>query len=413
MKFLLLFSLIATALSALNLDEAQERAQQYAPQLQIARGEIQVAQSEERVAWATYHPVIGAGFNWQYTRNTTAFTFSPVHRYNLTADYNLFRGFSDSAAIDARKADTRAKKFARKASEADLKLAVAQAYSECLKAEKTLTIQQEQLASLQRQYHDTEARFEQGIIAKNDLLLIDVDRLRAQQAVVQARSAIKQTRSRLNQLLAGHFSAAEKLEDLNVTLPEPPPFDTMLQDAYANRSELKAQEQVREAILYERKAVTGNYLPHVDLHGEYTLNDQERYLGTSLIQPQDQLVGIVNVSWTLYAGLSNIERRKSLMIQAQNQALQYAQMKLDLRYQLTEAYEAYKVAHSARDVARRAQQSAQENFRITNDRYRYGQVDTLTLLVAQSNLTEATNGYNNAYYDLFVAYTALERIAGE
>ena len=33
--------------------------------------------------------------------------------------------------------------------------------------------------------------------------------------------------------------------------------------------------------------------------------------------------------------------------------------------------------------------------------------------VITSNLTDANNAYNNAYYDLYVAYKALERISGE
>lgn len=413
MKTVILLSVISSALFSLTLDEAQERALQFAPQIRIANEQVRAAQSEERVAWATYHPVIGAGFNWQYTENTTAFTFSPVHRYNLTADYNLFHGGADSATIDARKAETQSSKFTETAAKSDLKLAVAQAYSDCLKAEKTLQIQTEQLASLTQQYLDTQTRFEQGMIAKNDLLLIDVDRLRAEQAVVQAKSNIEQTRSRLIQLLAGHFEADEVLQDLAVTLPQPTPFAHMLAQTYANRSELKALRQNRQAVLYERQAVMGNYLPSVDLHADYTVNDQARHLGTSLIQPKEQIVGMVNVSWTLYAGLSNTERRKTLQAQADIEALRYEQIRLDLRHQLKIAYEAYKVALSARDVARKAMESAEENFRITNDRYQYGQVDTLTLLVARSNLTEATNGYNNAYYDLFVAYKALERISGE
>jgi len=66
------------------------------------------------------------------------------------------------------------------------------------------------------------------------------------------------------------------------------------------------------------------------------------------------------------------------------------------------------VSDSARSVAARAKESAEENFRIINDHYEYGQVDTLVLLTAQSNLTAA----HNAYYDIYTAAAAIVRISG-
>ena len=90
-----------------------------------------------------------------------------------------------------------------------------------------------------------------------------------------------------------------------------------------------------------------------------------------------------------------------------------AAMKLELRYQLEEAIEAFRVAQSAKKVAQKAKESADENYRIVSDRFSYGQVYTLTLLRANSDLTDALNSYNNAYYDLYAAYAAIERITGE
>ena len=68
---------------------------------------------------------------------------------------------------------------------------------------------------------------------------------------------------------------------------------------------------------------------------------------------------------------------------------------------------------SNKHVARRAKESAEENYRITSERYSYGDVDTLTLLVSQTSLTQAVNENNNAYYNLYTAYKTLQRIVAE
>ena len=105
--------------------------------------------------------------------------------------------------------------------------------------------------------------------------------------------------------------------------------------------------------------------------------------------------------------------KKALLEKNNQQNFQLNQLKLDLKNQLTQAYEGFKVSKSAKYVASRAKESAKENYRITADRYSQGDVDTLTLLVSQSNLTQAVNANNDAYYDLFVAYKTLQRIVWE
>ena len=72
-----------------------------------------------------------------------------------------------------------------------------------------------------------------------------------------------------------------------------------------------------------------------------------------------------------------------------------------MKKQLIQVYESFKVA-----------KSANENYCITSDRYSYGDVDTLTLLVSQSNLTQAVTANNDAYYNLYVAYKTLQRVVG-
>ncbi len=413
MKTVLSLFFCTASLLALSLDEALDRAMTHSPLLKIAQSEINVAKSAKGEAYAAYHPTLNAGFTWQTMDKTTAFTFSPAYRYNLSATYNLFRGFSDSATIEAREYEKKAQEYTLQATKSDLKLNVIDAYSACIKAEKQLITQNKELASLQKQYDDTAIRFEQGMVAKNELLLIEVDKLRAEQAVFAAKSAITQHYSQLRQLLGGALEYSEKVEDFNTATSEPDQFSALLKATYANRSELKALKLLESSLTSQREAVAGNYLPHVDLQGDYVVNDKERYMGTNTIQLKDQLTGTLNVTWTLYAGLANVEQRKGLLEQSRIQSYQHAQLKLELENQLKSAYETFLVAQSAKDVAYRALKSSEENYRITSDRHNYGQVDTLTLLKSQADLTNATNAYNNATYDLFVAYKTIERISGK
>ena len=412
MKTLIIFVSVVSSLMALGLNEAIERAITHSPLLKMAQSDIAVAESAHNEAYAAYHPSVSAGFSWQTQNKTTAFSFAPTHHYDLSATYNLFHGFSDTNTIDARRYEKEAAELQLEAAKADLKLNVIDAYSACIKAHKQLETQKEEVASLQKQYDDTAVRYEQGMVAKNELLLIEVDKLRAEQALFTAKSAIVQNYSHLRQLLGGKFESSEYVETFDANTPRPGNFDALLKQTYERRSELKALHLQESSLLSQRDAVAGNYLPRVDLEGNYRINDKKRFMGENTILHKDQATAMVNISWSLYGGMADVERRKALLEQSRVQSYRLKQMKLDLEYQLHSAYEDFKVAQKTKDVAYRALQSAKENYRITTDRHNYGQVDTLTLLKSQADLTDATNAYNNATYDLFVAYKTIERISG-
>jgi outer membrane protein TolC len=407
--------ILATALSlnAITLDDAIERAMENSPLIHKAQSDLRYANISTKEAQAAYHPTLDAGFNWQDLDKTTTFSFAPTYRYNLSAKYNLFNGFADQALVDARDYESAAQQLLLTAKKSDVKLQVINAYTAYLKAKKSILTQKDQYDSLQRSYDDTFIRYEQGIVAKNELLLIDVQRLRAEQELTAAKSMLVRTRDNLRRTLGGLLEEDERVEDFVAEISTPDAFETLLKRTYESRSELQALYKQRDALESSYHGATGNYYPRVDLSADYIRNDQERYMGTNLIQVEEQIQTTLNVSWNLYNGFSDQSKRQGALEMITAKDIEIAAMKLDLRNQLTEAYQAFLVAQSLKDVAARAKESADENFRITDDRYGYGQVDTLTMLTAQSERTSAHNAYNNAYYDLYTAMMAIERVSGE
>jgi outer membrane protein TolC len=411
----LILTLAATAsLWSLSLDEAIERAMEHSPSVRKAQSEVRYAKTGELGAEAAFHPTLDAGFNWRDVDKSTEFSYSPAYHYNLTAKYNLFHGFSDKANMNAKSYATQAQGLLLKAQIADVRLGVVNAFTGYLKAQKAVTTQQEALASLERSYNDAKVRFEQGVIAKNELLLIDVQRLNAEQALNSAKSALNRAHSNLSRTLGQPLDSEETIEDFAAEVPAPASFDALLEQTYAKRSELQALYKQRSALESQYTSATGAFYPRVDLQGEYLVNDKELTVaGIGTTQHKDTFTTTVNVIWNLYNGRSDEAKRRGVLEQLGGHDADIDAMKLDLRYQLTDAIESYNVALSARDVAARARESAEENYRITADRYEYGEADTLTLLTARADLTAARNAYNDAFYDLYAAYATIQRISGE
>lgn len=413
MRSLILLLAATASLWSLTIDVAIERALKASPTLKKAQSDINYAGYTEKEAEAAFHPTLSAGFEWKDVDKITAFGYTPSHSYNLTAKYNLFNGMTDYHTLKAERRQSEASRLLYKAKASDLRLQVIHAYAGYLNAEKAVRTQQKALTSLERAYKDTKLRFEQGVVAKNELLLIDVDRLNAKQAVVAAESNLRRAHSNLNRVMGGSLQPDESIKGFKKKFKKPAPFNTLLKNAYAKRSELKALYKTKESLGERYKATRGVYLPSIDVGANYIVNDREYGSDFGIIQHKENFQVTVSATWNLYSGGAQEAQRLKALEQVNKQNSDIELMKLDLRYQIRDAYEIYRTAQSALNVAVHAKKSAEENYRITKERHHLGDVDTLSLLKARANLTAAHNAYYNAYYNLHVALATLKRVSGE
>ena len=412
MKIVLILTSTYIALFGLSISESIDLAINNSPQVSISKSNIKYNKYIKDEASSAYHPTLDAGFAWQGLENDTSFAVNPNHNFNLSLKYNLFNGFSDYATIESKESELESAKLQNNTVIADLKLAVTVAYTDYLKARKLIKSQEEQYASLTKQYDNADVRYEEGIIAKNDLLLIDVEKLKAEQSLIKAKSDLIVAKSNLENVIAVEITVNEAIDDFDASVEEPEEIERLYTQMMDNRSEIKALRFKSKSIISQRDAIRGNYLPKVNVGVSHQINGEEKTSGSAMIQPKDQTTYGVNATWNLYSGGSDLAKQKALLEKDNQQNFQLHQLKLDLKKQLMQVYEAFKVAKSAKNVAARAKESAEENYRITSDRYSYGDIDTLTLLVSQSNLTQAINANNDAYYNLYVAYKALQRVVG-
>ena len=412
MRIVLILTSTYVGLFGLTISESIDMAINNSPKVSVSKSNIKYNTYIKEEATSAYHPTLDAGFAWQRLQNDTSFSVNPNHNFNLSLKYNIFNGFSDRSTIESKESELESAKLEDNAVIADLKLAVTVAYTDYLKAKKLIKSQKEQFASLSKQYQNTNVRYEEGILAKNDLLLIDVEKLKAEQALIKAKSDLIVAKSNLENIIAIDIPEKEKIDDFDASVEALKDIEYLYEQMMHNRSEIKAMRYKSKSLLSQRDAIRGNYLPKINLKVAHQINNKEKISGTSVIQPKDQTVYGVNVTWSLYSGGSDSAIKKALLEKHNQQNFQLRELKLDLKKQLRQVYEGFKVAKSALSLAARAKESATENYRITSNRYNHGDVDTLTLLVSQSNLTQAVNANNDAYYNLYVAYKTLQRVVG-
>lgn len=323
--------------------------------------------------------------------------------------YNLFSGLSDYYNLDAAKSNKVASKYSLEAARYDLVYETKVKYISYLKSLKNIETLDNAYKLLQKQYKDSENRFEQGLLASNDLLQVNAQMLQAKQNLARAKADSKVAWYSLKNILGGSLEKSEKIEDLNKN--EVFSFDYKEEEIFS-RSEIKALKKTVEALLSQKNAnAYGTALPSVSLNLAHTKYGQDASLNSDELAFDDQSTATVNVKWNLYNGGADkaqtiILRKKSLQIKEDLEEL-----KLNIKLQYENAVEEFEVSKLNYETAKISLEQSKENYKIVNNRFNEGLSTSTDLINANFLLTQAKQSFDNAFYDRFLAKASLDRIA--
>ncbi len=408
--FLAMLLLLSPSLYALTLDEAVKTALEN--NHRIKEQEALVGAEEGRVASRKSAFLPGATLSYSYLRQDNVISpFQTRESSVLSAEltYNLFNGLRDRRALQAEEARLDASRYQKKAVEADIILETKRAYIEVLRAEKNLGAAREAVGLLKRQTHDAGLYYREGLIARNDLLKVEVELASAKQDLIRAEGNLRVARSRLERT-TGKNLADEALDEIArpsfVSYKETRLREMMLK----NRSELKYLRALRQARMYGMEGIRGGYLPSLDASLTH-----DRYGDSYLPDGRDGLPGtqtraMVVARWNIFDGLrkSNDIKAEEAEIRALKERLMDMEDELSLQFRT--ALENYRVAGERLGVSKKAVEQAEENYRITENRFRQRMATTTDLLDARFLLTRSRIENNNARYDIYLSKAEIDRV---
>lgn len=320
---------------------------------------------------------------------------------NLALRYNLFRGFVDYHHRKNAQAIENAQQYRLKASKQELILAIKTLYIALLQQKEQLLVFEDSIKLLEQQLKETSEFFRVGLVAKNNVLQVEVSLANAKQNYLAAKSNLAYLQKDLEHY-AGRALLLEELEEVQFQIPEMnlQQLESMMLE---NRSELKALQHEHSAQYHTLQSTNGAYLPSVELVGEKSF--------ATTADRDDQVVGRLEVSLNLFEGFSSYyaaqrERANLLALGAQ-----IAELKQQLHLQLFQAHESYTLALSAYQVAQEALIQAEENYRIVSNRYKERVETTSHLIDAELLLTQARTNVLINRYGIAQAIAQIVRIA--
>ncbi|MDD1627189.1 MAG: TolC family protein [Methylococcaceae bacterium] len=320
------------------------------------------------------------------------------------ASLPIFTSGRISHSINAAEASLQAAQHNEISSVLSIKMQVSEAYVTVLRMEGVLQVAQSHVDSLASHNKDVKNLYDQGVVAKNDLLAANVELANAQQLVTQASNQLDIARAHYNQLL--NRNLADEVH-LAPRFPETPQgtLTELNNSALTQRPELIVLAQQIEALEQQAQSVKAGTLPQVAVNGgyQYQENRYQVFQGLWMVN--------VGMQWKLFDGStkhsSDAINRQAISLKEQRDDLG-SMISLQVRQAWLDIQEAKKRI----EVTQQAIAQADENMKVTTDRYQQGLSTNTEVLKAEDLRTKTHDNFNNASYDAALASLRLRRAVG-
>ncbi|MBN2123033.1 MAG: TolC family protein [Deltaproteobacteria bacterium] len=335
------------------------------------------------------------------------------YQWKMTVKQPLFTGYALISAYELSKLGIDLNMVALESKRLDLALRVKEAYFNILGAQKALEVTTKAVEALESNVKVARSFYNVGMIPINDLLKVEVELSNAEQNRVKAQSGVELAKNAFNAVLARPVLSPLHVEDILVYRPETGNFEEFLSTALKNRPEirqidinlLQADQQIRLA--------KSKFYPEAALNYDYIKEGDEPGVSGSAFHDSSYWQVTAGLTWTFFEWgktRSAVREKESLKKQLENTRKSIEDgISLDIRKAMLD------LEVSAKNIptTEKAVEQAEENLRVSEERYK-AQVTTVTeVLDAQTLLTQARTNYYNALYDHNLARARLRRALGE
>ena len=320
----------------------------------------------------------------------------------------LFTSGRLSAGIAAARAGEQAATALQTGASADLRLAVAQAYVEVLRADRGLAAATAAVASLRGHHDDVAAMVGRELVPMSDLLAAKVSLAHAEQEHLAAEHAVELARATYNRLLGEPQERAVELSGAlpGVDLAEETPLAELVTTAVRSRAELHALEARSGQLESAAAAESRKLLPQVVLSGGW------QHVGSQLLDRQDYAQVGIGVQWQLFDAGATRQHAAALRLAATANSQRAREARSNVEWQVRSAWSGVREATARQQLAKAALAQATENERQSRELYGAGLANNTQVLDAIRLRTSAQADHDSAEFDLALSRYQLAHAVG-
>ena len=335
----------------------------------------------------------------------------------------LFTGFKLESAADMARFNMKAAEQDMAMDRADLVYDIRAAYWNLYQAREFVKVVDESEAQIQAHLSDVKNMFDQGLMTRNEVLRAEVQLSNVRLARIDAGNAVEMAGVVLNSLLglpldtevalATEISDPAGREDPLAQSSEPAADpESLAAEAQDVRPDVKAMELRIKASEAGVKAAKAGWYPQVFLSGNY----YDMRPNSRLLPARDKFYSTWDVSLNISMDLWNWGTTARQTQQARAQLAQTAdalgQMKDAVAIEVRQCWLNLRKSREKIAVGRASVAQAEENLRVTTERFKEGVALNADVLDAEVALLQARTNLTQSLVDMELARARLEKARG-
>ncbi|RNA61922.1 TolC family protein [Chryseobacterium nematophagum] len=285
---------------------------------------------------------------------------------------------------------------------------VAEAYNNLFKANQSIKVLEENLSASQKRDETFLKMENNGIIARNDRLKANLQTSNIELQLLEAKNNYNIANINMDLLLGLPENTEIEVDQNYIEEGEDAkPVDFYVNEARDNRKDLQALAQQRKAAELGTKSAKAENYPSLAFTGGYVAADIPKFL---------TIYNAVNVGVGVQYNLSNLWKKNSSLqkSQAVEKQLEATNELLDdtIKLQVNKEYQNTDYSKKRITVFEKSAEQANENYRITKNKFDNGLATMTELLDADAAQISANVGVINAKADAALAYRKLLQTTG-
>lgn len=282
------------------------------------------------------------------------------------------------------------------------------AYSNLAKANAAVSLVKENLTQSNERVKQFSSLEKNGLLARNELLKAELQSSNVELALLDAESNYKLATVNMDLLLGLPEQTVLSVDSSSLLQTNTvKTIEEYEQAAMQSRHDMAALNFRKKAADLGIKSMQSEKYPSVALTAGYVAADIPKFFS---------VYNAINVGVGIKYNIASLWKTKSKIAQAEARSQQIATsqeiLNDNIRLQINQAYQNYLVSEKKIEVYNKAVEQANENYRITKNKYDNALSTTTELLDADVAQLQAKLNVANAKADAVVAYNKLLQTAG-
>lgn len=336
----------------------------------------------------------------QTTKNLQASLSQPLFVAALVPGYGLARKGADLAGQDLKNVSL------------ETAFNVTQSYFSVIKADRGVKLAQDSIEMANSHLKQVQAMVNAGVATRADLLRAEVQVANSDVAMTKAKNALELAKDAFNNALGNDLEQPVALEAEGFTgmAANLPDYKTLLEQALANRPDWQQYLLATDISRDNVRLAQTEYFPTVMLNAASGNQSIENPLYSSSVNNWS-ITGAA--SWKLFDGLGRENRIREAAANLDAQKATEEQVRNGVALEVRNAYLTLKSSLDTIGSSKKAVDSAEENYKVSDLRFASGAGTNLEVIDAQVSLNQARFNLLEALFDVELAKAKMNKVVGK